>query len=70
MKVLPHIRGIFYHNVTMPSIVPVVEVQDAPGGDFDVKISFDAMGREISPAKVRAAVSSPTLVTLGGISNE
>ena len=42
---------------TMPSIVPVVEVQDAPGGDFDVKISFDAMGREISPAEVRAAVN-------------
>ena len=42
---------------TMPSLVPVVEIKDAPRGDFDVKISFDAMGHEVSPAEVQAAIN-------------
>ncbi len=42
---------------TMPSLVPVVQVRDAASGDFDVKISFDAMGHEISPVEVQAAVN-------------
>ena len=42
---------------TMPSVVPVVEVKDAARGDFDVKISFDAMGHEVSPLEVQAAVN-------------
>ena len=42
---------------TMPSLVPVVEVRDAPHGDFDVKISFDAMGEDVPPAEVQAAIN-------------
>ena len=42
---------------TMPSVVPVVEIRDAPRGDFDVKISFDAMGCEVSPVEVQAAIN-------------
>ena len=42
---------------TMPSVVPVVQVKDAPGGDFDVKISFDAMGQDVSPVEVQAAIN-------------
>ena len=42
---------------TMPSVVPVVEVRDAAGGDFDVRISFDAMGSDVSPAEVQAALN-------------
>lgn len=41
----------------MPSVVPVVEVRDAAGGDFDMRISFDAMGREVPPAEIQAAVN-------------
>lgn len=42
---------------TMPSLVPVVKIKDATRGDFDVSISFDAMGREISPVEVQAAIN-------------
>ena len=42
---------------TMPSVVLVVEIRDAARGDFDVKISFDAMGHEISPVEVQAAIN-------------
>ena len=42
---------------TMPSLVPVVQIKDAARGDFDVKISFDAMGEEISPVEVQAAIN-------------
>ena len=42
---------------TMPSVVPVVEIKDAARGDFDVKISFDAMGHEVSPVEVQAAIN-------------
>ena len=42
---------------TMPSLVPVVQIKDAARGDFDVKISFDAMGEEVSPAEVQAAIN-------------
>ena len=41
----------------LPSVVPVVEVRDAPNGDFDVCISFDAGKEDISPAEVQAAVN-------------
>ena len=42
---------------TMPSVVPVVEIRDAARGDFDVKISFDAMGHDVSPVEVQAAIN-------------
>ena len=42
---------------TMPSLVPVVQIKDAAQGDFDVKISFDAMGEEVSPVEVQAAIN-------------
>ena len=42
---------------TMPSVVPVVELKDAANGDFDVKLSFDAMGKVISPVEIQAAVN-------------
>ena len=42
---------------TMPSVVPVVEVRDAVRGDFDVKITFDAMGRNVPPSEVQAAIN-------------
>ena len=41
----------------MPSLVPVVQIKDAARGDFDVKISFDAMGQEVSPVEVQAAIN-------------
>ena len=40
----------------MPSVVPVVTVKDA-GTDFDVNISFDAMGTDVSPVEIQAAVN-------------
>jgi superfamily II DNA or RNA helicase len=42
---------------TMPSVVPVVEVRDAANGAFEVKYTFDAMGEEISPIEVQAALN-------------
>ena len=42
---------------TMPSLVPVVKIRDAARGDFDVSISFDAMGHEVSPVEVQAAIN-------------
>jgi len=41
----------------MPSILPVVTVKDAPGGAFDVRYDFDAMGKLISPVEIQAAVN-------------
>ena len=41
----------------MKSVVPVVEVCDAPGGDFDVRISFDSGDMGLSPAEIQAAVN-------------
>ena len=41
----------------MPSVVPVVQVRDAPGGAFEVKYTFDAMGTEVSPVEVQAALN-------------
>ncbi len=42
---------------TMPTVVPVVTVRDAPSGAFDVSYSFDAMGRDISPVEIQAALN-------------
>ena len=42
---------------SMPSVVPVVTVRDAPGGAFDVSYTFDAQGHEVSPVEVQAAVN-------------
>ena len=42
---------------TMPSVVPVVTVRDAPNGAFDVRYSFDAMGEDISPVEIQAALN-------------
>ena len=41
----------------MPTIVPVVTVRDAPNGAFDVNYTFDAMGRDVSPVEVQAAIN-------------
>jgi len=42
---------------TMPSVVPVVTVKDAPGGAFDVHYTFDAAGHDVSPLEIQAAVN-------------
>ena len=42
---------------TMPSVVPVVTVRDAPNGAFDVRYSFDAQGEDIPPAEIQAALN-------------
>ena len=42
---------------TMPSVVPVVQIRDAANGAFEVKYSFDAMGREVSPVEIQAALN-------------
>jgi superfamily II DNA or RNA helicase len=42
---------------SMPSVVPVVTIKDAGAGNFDVRYTFDAMGREISPTEIQAAVN-------------
>ena len=41
----------------MPSVVPVVEVRDAANGAFEVKYTFDAMGEDISPVEIQAALN-------------
>ena len=41
----------------MPSVVPVVDVHDAAGGDFDVRITFDSGRLDISPAEIQAALN-------------
>ena len=41
----------------MPSVVPVVTVKDAPGGQFDVHYTFDAMGSTVAPTEVQAALN-------------
>ena len=41
----------------MPSVVPVVTLKDAPNGAFDVRYTFDAMGTEISPLEIQAALN-------------
>ena len=42
---------------SMPSVVPVVTIRDAPGGAFDVNYTFDAMGHEVSPVEIQAALN-------------
>lgn len=42
---------------SMTSIVPLVTIKDAPNGSFDVKCTFDALGAEIPPAEIQAAVN-------------
>jgi superfamily II DNA or RNA helicase len=42
---------------TMPSVVPVVQIRDAANGAFDVKYTFDAMGQEVSPVEIQAALN-------------
>ena len=41
----------------MPMVVPVVKVRDAPGGAFDVTYEFDAMGTNVSPVEIQAAIN-------------
>ena len=41
----------------MPSVVPVVMVRDAPNGAFDVSYTFDAMGHDVSPVEIQAALN-------------
>ncbi len=64
---LPHVRRLGWRidlsdklmalTDTMPSVVPVVSIHDATGGAFDVKYTFDAMGQEVSPVEVQAAIN-------------
>lgn len=42
---------------SMRSVLPLVRVKDAPGGDFDINYVFDAQGREVSPVEVQAAIN-------------
>ena len=42
---------------TLPSVVPVVTVKDAPNGAFDVRYTFDAMGHDVAPAEIQAALN-------------
>ena len=42
---------------SMPSVVPVVEVRDAAGGDILVRYQFDAMGEDVPPAEIQAALN-------------
>ncbi|MBP5286160.1 MAG: hypothetical protein ILO34_08670 [Kiritimatiellae bacterium] len=42
---------------SMRSIVPVVKIRDAPGGDFDVGYRFEAGGELVSPAEIQAALN-------------
>ena len=42
---------------SMPSVVPVVRVRDASNGAFDVTYLFDAMGEEVSPVEIQAALN-------------
>ena len=42
---------------SMPSVVPVVTIRDAPGGAFDVNYTFDTMGHEVSPVEIQAALN-------------
>lgn len=41
----------------MPSVVPVVTIKDAPNGAFDVRCSFDALGKDVPAAEIQAAVN-------------
>ena len=42
---------------SIPSVLPVVRIKDAPGGAFDVSYAFEAGGREIPPAEIQAALN-------------
>ena len=42
---------------SLPTIVPVVTINDAPVGAFDVKCTFETRGFEIHPAEIQAAVN-------------
>ncbi|MGN0854141.1 MAG: SNF2-related protein [Kiritimatiellia bacterium] len=42
---------------TMPSVVPVVTIRDAPDGAFDVRYQFDAMGEDIPPVEIQGALN-------------
>ena len=42
---------------TMPSVVPVVTIRDAPNGAFDVRYQFDAMGEDVSPVEIQGALN-------------
>ena len=42
---------------TMPTIIPVVEVRDAPRGSFDVRYTFELNGRTVKGALVQEALN-------------
>ena len=42
---------------SMPMVVPVVTVRDAPRGSFDVGYTFEAMGKQIDARVVQAALN-------------
>ena len=49
--------GLIALTDSMPSVVPVVTIKDAPGGAFDVHYTFDAMGKTVAPVEVQAALN-------------
>ena len=42
---------------SMKSVLPLVEIRDAPGGAFDVKYTFEARGGEVPAAEIQAALN-------------
>ena len=41
----------------MKSVLPLVEIRDAPSGAFDVRYAFEAGGTRIDPAEIQAALN-------------
>ena len=53
---------------SMPMIVPVVTVRDAPRGSFDVGYTFEAMGRKIDARVVQDALNcGNSFIMTGGV---
>ena len=42
---------------SMRSVLPLVKIKDAPGGDFDINYLFDAQGKSVSPVEIQAALN-------------
>ncbi|MBO5905651.1 MAG: SNF2 helicase associated domain-containing protein [Kiritimatiellae bacterium] len=42
---------------SMRSVLPFVNIKDAPNGDFEVNYVFDAQGKEVSPIEIQAALN-------------
>lgn len=42
---------------SMRSVLPLVRIKDAANGDFDISYVFDALGEEVSPVQIQAALN-------------